>query len=64
MQYGSKGWQEWVLDEEEGIEYIKYAYVIDQREYLQVLTSLSHRYDAGIQTFDTANVYLHPLIYT
>jgi len=26
MQYGSKGWQEWVLGEEEAIEHIKYAY--------------------------------------
>ncbi|TCD62549.1 hypothetical protein EIP91_006754 [Steccherinum ochraceum] len=43
MQYGSKGWQEWVLGEEEAIEHIKYAY------------------DAGIQTFDTANVYSNGL---
>lgn len=39
MQYGDKGWQDWVLGEEEGIKHIKAAY------------------DAGIQTFDTANVY-------
>jgi len=39
MQYGDKGWQEWVLGEEQGIEQIKAAY------------------DAGIQTFDTADVY-------
>jgi len=39
MQYGSSDWQGWVLDEEEGIKQIKYAY------------------DAGIQSFDTANVY-------
>ncbi|CAE6480737.1 unnamed protein product [Rhizoctonia solani] len=39
MSYGNKEWNEWVLDEEEGIQHIKAAY------------------DAGIQTFDTANVY-------
>ena len=25
MQYGDKNWQEWVLDEEQAIEHIKYA---------------------------------------
>ncbi|CAE6474655.1 unnamed protein product [Rhizoctonia solani] len=39
MSYGNKQWDNWVLDEEEGIKHIKAAY------------------DAGIQTFDTANVY-------
>ncbi|CAL1697806.1 unnamed protein product [Somion occarium] len=40
MQYGHKGWQEWVIDdEEEAAKHIRYAY------------------DAGIQSFDTANVY-------
>ncbi|CAE6422249.1 unnamed protein product [Rhizoctonia solani] len=39
MSYGNKEWNDWVLDEEEGIKHIKVAY------------------DAGIQTFDTANVY-------
>ncbi|KII87981.1 hypothetical protein PLICRDRAFT_42549 [Plicaturopsis crispa FD-325 SS-3] len=44
MQYGSKGWQPWVIDdEEEAIKHIKFAY------------------DAGIQTFDTANVYSNGL---
>ncbi|KAH8077108.1 aryl-alcohol dehydrogenase [Cristinia sonorae] len=43
MQYGDKGWQEWVLGEDEAIEHIKYAY------------------NAGIQTFDTANVYSNGL---
>ncbi|KAH9947234.1 aryl-alcohol dehydrogenase [Amylocystis lapponica] len=43
MSYGSKGWQKWVLDEEEAIQHIKYAY------------------EAGIQTFDTANVYSNGL---
>ncbi|KAF9238487.1 aryl-alcohol dehydrogenase [Melanogaster broomeanus] len=39
MQYGDKGWQEWVLGEEQAIEHIKAAY------------------EAGIQTFDTADTY-------
>ncbi|TFK22273.1 Aldo/keto reductase [Coprinopsis marcescibilis] len=39
MSYGSSKWQDWVLDEEEGIKHIKAAY------------------DAGINAFDTANVY-------
>ncbi|KZT66690.1 Aldo/keto reductase [Daedalea quercina L-15889] len=44
MQYGSSGWADWVLDdEEEAIRHIKFAY------------------DAGIQTFDTANVYSNGL---
>ncbi|KAH8093161.1 Aldo keto reductase [Cristinia sonorae] len=43
MQYGSQGWQEWVLSEEEALEHIKYAW------------------EAGIQTFDTANVYSNGL---
>ena len=25
MQYGAKGWQEWVLEEEEAIKHIKFA---------------------------------------
>ncbi|KAJ3479788.1 hypothetical protein NLI96_g8811 [Meripilus lineatus] len=43
MQYGDKGWQEWVLPEDKAIEHIKYAY------------------EAGIQTFDTANMYSNGL---
>jgi len=43
MSYGSSKWQDWVLDEEEGLKHIKAAY------------------DAGIQTFDTANVYSNGL---
>ncbi|KAH7884737.1 aryl-alcohol dehydrogenase [Phlebopus sp. FC_14] len=39
MQYGNKGWQEWVLGEEAAVEHIKAAY------------------EAGIQTFDTADTY-------
>ncbi|KAG8748959.1 hypothetical protein FRC11_011703, partial [Ceratobasidium sp. 423] len=37
--YGSKSWEEWLLEEEEAIKHLKAAY------------------DAGIQTFDTANIY-------
>ncbi|CAK5261854.1 unnamed protein product [Mycena citricolor] len=39
MSYGSRGWQTWVLEEEESLKHIKAAY------------------DAGINTFDTANTY-------
>ncbi|KAJ6512577.1 Aldo/keto reductase, partial [Mycena sanguinolenta] len=39
MSYGSKEWGPWVLEEEEAIKHIKFAY------------------EAGIQTFDTANSY-------
>ncbi|KAG1732922.1 aryl-alcohol dehydrogenase [Suillus paluster] len=39
MQYGNKGWQDWVLGEDEAVEHIKTAY------------------EAGIQTFDTADTY-------
>ncbi|KAG0693699.1 aryl-alcohol dehydrogenase [Suillus ampliporus] len=39
MQYGDKGWQDWVLGEDEAVEHIKTAY------------------QAGIQTFDTADTY-------
>jgi len=28
MQYGDKGWQEWVLGEDEAVEHIKAAYVL------------------------------------
>ncbi|KAI0689015.1 aryl-alcohol dehydrogenase [Cytidiella melzeri] len=43
MQYGSSAWQDWILEEEEAIKHIKFAY------------------DAGITTFDTANVYSNGL---
>ena len=28
MQYGNKGWQEWVLGEDEAVEHIKTAFVV------------------------------------
>lgn len=28
MQYGSKGWQDWVLEEDEAIKHIQFAYDI------------------------------------
>lgn len=63
----------WVLDEEEAIKHIKYAYVSPIS--LTMLTSLLQftasteslriilSYDAGIQTFDTANVRLFSCFY-
>ncbi|KDQ53182.1 hypothetical protein JAAARDRAFT_39550 [Jaapia argillacea MUCL 33604] len=44
MQYGSSGWDDWVIDDEsEAIKQIKFAY------------------DAGINAFDTANIYSNGL---
>ncbi|TFK49945.1 aryl-alcohol dehydrogenase [Heliocybe sulcata] len=44
MSYGSSGWQDWVIeDEEEVVKHVKTAY------------------DAGINAFDTANVYSNGL---
>ena len=40
---GSPEWEPWVLDEEDSIQQIKFAY------------------DAGVQTFDTANIYSNGL---
>lgn len=64
MSYGSPEWMEWVLGEEEGIKHIKYAYVAP---ILPLFTSIEllplGRYDAGIQTFDTANVGSHSFIF-
>ena len=33
MQYGLKEWADWVLDEEEAMKHIKYAYVPAPRHY-------------------------------
>lgn len=32
MSYGSKGWQGWVLEEEDAVKHVKAAYVHDLRE--------------------------------
>jgi hypothetical protein len=57
MQYGSSDWQKWVLGEEEAIKHIKYASVPFQNflNSLTICCQLSS-YEAGIQTFDTADV--------
>ncbi|KAF9501765.1 aryl-alcohol dehydrogenase [Pleurotus eryngii] len=57
MTYGSPDWQGWVLEEEEAIKHIKFA----SEAFL--LANLIHRgrYDQGIQSFDTANVYSNGL---
>ena len=59
MQYGHKGWQEWVLEEDEAIKHIKFAYVLQLYVDLHfVLNPLSsNRWEYGITTFDTANCY-------
>lgn len=60
MSYGSTEWLPWSLDEEEGLKHIKAAWVSIVFEHARVSKSFS-RYDAGIQTFDTANMYSHGL---
>lgn len=58
MQYGDSRWQEWVLGEEEAVKHIKFAYVFPF--HARALCGLTHRmcrYDHGINTFDTADVY-------
>ena len=57
MSYGSPDWQKWVLGEEEGLEHIKKAYVDFNKFHCIYQLTRYVRYDAGIQTFDTANVY-------
>ena len=52
---GEPTWQGWVLPEDEAIKHIKYACVVKPIVGDNTLT-LVLRYDAGIQTFDTANV--------
>ncbi len=58
MTYGSPEWQGWVLQEEEAIKHIKFAYVWRHVKLeASLLTELTYcRYDQGIQSFDTANV--------
>jgi aryl-alcohol dehydrogenase-like predicted oxidoreductase len=60
MQYGTSDWQKWILGEEEAFKHIKFAYV--RTRYRTSTRSeqliLLHRYDSGIQTFDTADVSL------
>ena len=58
MTYGSSDWQKWVLDEKTGIEHIKAAYVLRSIHETRLLLTISAlpSYDAGIQTFDTADV--------
>jgi aryl-alcohol dehydrogenase-like predicted oxidoreductase len=58
MSYGSKEWAKWVLGEEEGIKHIKAAWVPSSHlaSIILILIYISS-YDAGIQTFDTANLY-------
>lgn len=67
MSYGDPGWYDWLLPEEEGLKHIKAAQVAFN--YLSDVlipefskhqddsdSLLSFSYDAGIQTFDTADV--------
>lgn len=59
MTYGSPGWQGWVLEEEEAIKHIKFAYVrlpVSTKAFLFTNVIYCGSYDQGIQSFDTANV--------
>ena len=64
MQYGDKGWQQWALGEEEATEHIKYACVARSLGHQSGRSCMTLydadakrcRYEAGIQTFDTADV--------
>ena len=57
MSYGTPKWQKWVLPEEEAIEHIKVAYVYAYNPAtFCCIEPYGDRYEAGINTFDTANV--------
>jgi len=60
MQYGDTRWQPWMKGQEEANEHIKAAYVI--LTWSSDIFNLVQRYDAGIQTFDTANVCFPELL--
>jgi diketogulonate reductase-like aldo/keto reductase len=60
MSYGTPDWQGWVLGEQEAFEHIKYAYVLSLTRRV-CLFHLLYSYDAGITTFDTANMYSNGL---
>ena len=62
MSYGSPEWQKWVLPEEQAIEHIKVAYVFVCRFYPSWRLNRIFRYEAGINTFDTADVSVMNLI--
>lgn len=63
MSYGSPEWQSWVLGEEESIKQIKFAWVPDFSSPVSAACAnvAARRYDFGVQTFDTANVYSNGL---
>jgi aryl-alcohol dehydrogenase-like predicted oxidoreductase len=59
MSYGSKSWEEWVLEEKDGIEHIKAAFAagvnVSERDLFG--RSYNTEWNPIFQTFDTANVY-------
>ncbi|GLB42935.1 putative aldo/keto reductase family protein [Lyophyllum shimeji] len=62
ISYGTNEWQPSVIGEEEGWEHIKIAQEVHLL-YCDRELYLSHfRYDAGVDTFDTANVYSNGLL--
>lgn len=72
MQYGSSDWQPWVIgDEEEAIKHIKAACVLTclmscsrlyDADLLKLRGCKTISYEAGIQTFDTADVRVFELL--
>ena len=57
MSYGTPEWESWILGEDESLKMIKAAYVCRFTYFWDVFSPFStHSYDAGINTFDTANV--------
>lgn len=65
MSYGHPEWAKWALGEKEGIEHIKFAYVLPYPTPNLTRTDTTesephlppNSFDHGINTFDTANVY-------
>ena len=54
MQYGNSRWQPWVLEEEEALKHIKFAYVAALWGVCPSIMLISaDSYDHGITTFDT-----------
>lgn len=56
MSYGTPEWQGWVLPEQESIQHVKEAYVLLPTNITRADDVYIFSYEAGINTFDTANV--------
>lgn len=56
MSYGTPEWQDWVLPEDEGLKHIKARLLSAVYGNAGLISVYQVAYDAGINTFDTANV--------